>query len=68
MNYIITHNLNEKLMEELHQLFEREWWTRGRKREDIKNMLAYSDIVMGLCDSHTNELIGFTSCTDRLYL
>lgn len=58
MEYI--DKLNDRQIEQLNCLFEKEWWTKGRQLQDIKKMLAHSDIVVGICDSETKELIGFS--------
>jgi predicted GNAT family N-acyltransferase len=53
---------------QLKDLFQNEWWTKDRQLEDIQTMLLHSDIVVGLCDSDTKELIGFTRVlTDYTY-
>ncbi|WP_251554651.1 GNAT family N-acetyltransferase [Neobacillus muris] len=68
MNYVLMDKWNEAYIDELQKLFEQEWWTKDRKRDDIKNMLAHSDIVIGLCSPETKELIGFSRVlTDYIY-
>lgn len=68
MSYVFLDELNEQQIEELNGLFEKEWWTMGRKLQDIKKMLANSDILVALCDSNTMELVGFSRVlTDYTY-
>ena len=43
----------------LTELFQREWWTKGRTREQTGHMLESANLVFGLADEQTDELIGF---------
>jgi GNAT superfamily N-acetyltransferase len=68
MRYEIVYELNNDQLENLCSLFEKEWWTRGRNIHDIKKMLVHSDVIVGICESETKELIGFSRVlTDFTY-
>jgi predicted GNAT family N-acyltransferase len=43
---------------EVLNLYEKEWWTKGRQYEDVVQMLDGSDLTIGCC-THDGELIGF---------
>ena len=68
MNISVKTNLNEQQILKLHQLYQNEWFTKGRILEDIKLMLDKTDYNFGFCISGTNELIGFARViTDSIY-
>lgn len=68
MNYEFTEELSDRQAEELKALFEKEWWTKGRDIQGIKEMLAHSDVVIGVSCSENDELIGFARVlTDYTY-
>lgn len=53
-----TDELSEKHIEQLHALFQGEWWSRGRSLEDTRSCVAGSQLCFGIT-SETDELIGF---------
>jgi GNAT superfamily N-acetyltransferase len=68
MKYEFIDQLNVEQVGELQSLFDKEWWTKGRKLEDIQRMLDHSNIVIGLYNFETKELIGFSRVlTDYTY-
>jgi GNAT superfamily N-acetyltransferase len=61
-------SLTDTQVRELHQLYQNEWWTKGRSLEQIERMLDHSDYVFGLCDSETRNLVAFARLlTDRTF-
>ena len=56
MNIIDT--LNEKQIKQLQQLYQLEWWTKGRSLEETRKCLKGSQISFGLVDKD-DDLIGF---------
>ncbi len=56
MNVILE--LSEKHIEQLHALYQAEWWTRGRSLEDTKQCVSGSQICIGITSGH-DDLIGF---------
>jgi predicted GNAT family N-acyltransferase len=58
MKYKIVHKLNKKQRKELYRLYKKEWWTKERKKKDIKKMLKNSDILFVLINKK-EKLIGF---------
>ncbi len=59
MDISIVQTLNEAHREKLYQLYQHEWFTQGRSREDICDMLKHTDFVFGFCVPQTGELVGF---------
>ncbi|MDE3841021.1 GNAT family N-acetyltransferase (plasmid) [Bacillus methanolicus] len=68
MGYEIIEKLTNEQIKDLHTLFQSEWWTKGRDLSDVQRMVENSDVIVGLCESKTKELIGFTRVlTDYVY-
>lgn len=61
-------SLTDDQVVELHQLFQGEWWTKGRSLEDTRRMLEHSDLVFAGTDPETGRLIAFARVlTDRTF-
>lgn len=59
---------SEKHLYELQLLYQNEWWTKERSYDDIKKMLEFSHVKIGLVDQDTDELVGFArAITDGIY-
>lgn len=68
MNYRVIEQLSENQIKDLHNLFQLEWWTKGRNFSDVVSMLKMSDLIIGISDSETDTLIGFARVlTDYVY-
>ena len=50
--------LGPKHIAQLHELYQQEWWTKGRTLEETKNCVAGSQVCIGLVDAN-DDLIGF---------
>ncbi|WP_051358128.1 GNAT family N-acetyltransferase [Rubidibacter lacunae] len=60
--------LSDAQVDELYQLYQREWWSQGRQPDDICRMLAHSDEVFGFCEPRTGRLVAFARVlTDYVY-
>jgi len=46
------------LVEQLHELYQNEWWTSERKLSDVETMLRFSDFVFAYVDAD-DSLAGF---------
>ena len=51
--------LTDAQVEDLHRMFQNEWWTKGRTLEEVRAMLQGSDIVVGLGEPVSRRLAGF---------
>ncbi|MFC3884572.1 GNAT family N-acetyltransferase [Bacillus songklensis] len=68
MNVKVMETLTEDDVKNLYDLYQQEWWTKGRKLNDIKEMLKHTSLVIGIQDAEANELIGFGRVlTDYVY-
>jgi len=66
--YSVVNELSEAHVEQLHALYQAEWWTKGRSLEDVRTMLRYSDFVFGIVDTVSQGLVGFARLlTDRVF-
>ena len=66
--YRLIDRLDDKHIEELVALYQNEWWSKGRTRDDVCKMLEHSDIVFGLVEAGSDRLVGFARVlTDRVY-
>jgi GNAT superfamily N-acetyltransferase len=68
MNIDRIEQLDERQVADLHALYQSEWWTKGRALEDVRRMLAGSDVVIGYLESDTGRLVAFARVlTDFVY-
>ena len=54
----IVYGLDEPHIQQLHALYQNEWWTKGRTLEDTRKCVNHSQICIGLLNEH-QDLIGF---------
>jgi GNAT superfamily N-acetyltransferase len=63
-----TSRLNCAHIEQLCHMYQAEWWSRGRKIEDVRRTLQHSDLIFAFCDSETGGLAAFARVlTDYVY-
>lgn len=63
----VATNLSSKHIEQLHLLYQSEWWTKGRTLEDTIKCVKGSQICIGITDEN-EKLIGFVRViTDFIY-
>jgi GNAT superfamily N-acetyltransferase len=55
----VLSELSEHHIAQLHGLYQREWWSRGRTLEATRRGVSGSQVVIGLVDESDN-LVGFT--------
>ena len=59
--------LTSEHIKQLHNLYQGEWWTKGRTREDTAKCVNGSQICVGIIDENEN-LVGFVRViTDFIY-
>jgi len=46
----IINELNENQIQDLHKLYQNEWWTKGRTIEETRNCVNGSQINIGIVD------------------
>jgi ribosomal protein S18 acetylase RimI-like enzyme len=65
----VIHHVDSARRDELVALFQSAWWTAARTPEAIERMLLGSDVVVGLVDEASDQLVGFARViTDRVFL
>ena len=68
MGFEFVASLTDSQVRQLHQLFQGEWWTKGRTLDDTRRMLEHSDFVFAVSDPETDRLAGFARVlTDRTF-
>jgi hypothetical protein len=66
--YRVIDALNEHHIPQLMDLYCAEWWTRTRTVEQVRDVLKWSDLAMGLCSEPGERLVAFTRVlTDRTF-
>jgi ribosomal protein S18 acetylase RimI-like enzyme len=64
----VIYQLTEAHLGDLLRLYQTTWWGPQRQVNDIRRMLAHSDLVIGLENSATQALVGFCRLlTDGVY-
>jgi GNAT superfamily N-acetyltransferase len=60
--------LTSEHIEQLWRMYQGEWWSRGRKLEDIRRVVEHSDLIFAFCDPETGQLVAFARVlTDFVY-
>ncbi len=59
ISFEVVETLSEEQVEDLYLMYQEEWWTKGRKRNDIKRMLEFSNVFVAFCHPETHQLIAF---------
>jgi GNAT superfamily N-acetyltransferase len=66
--YTFTMAMNEKLIRDLYELYQGEWWTQGRSLDDIRLMLQHSDFLFAFCNESDGHLVAFARVlTDMVF-
>jgi predicted GNAT family N-acyltransferase len=55
----LVHHLTEPQVGELHELYQKQWWSQGRQPEDIRSMLSHSSRIYALIEPDTGRLVAF---------
>jgi ribosomal protein S18 acetylase RimI-like enzyme len=65
----VIERVDSARLDELVALFQSAWWTAARTPEAVERMLQGSDVVVGLVDRASDQLVGFARViTDRVFL
>lgn len=68
MDFEIIERLNSDQIEELHGMYQMEWWTKGRTLTDVQSMIENSDVIVAFVGIQDKELIAFARVlTDYVY-
>jgi len=66
--FVFTTTIPETQIEQLHALYQHEWWSRERTLTEVKAVLEHSDFVFAFCEQSSGCLIAFARVlTDRVF-
>jgi ribosomal protein S18 acetylase RimI-like enzyme len=51
--------LTSAQLDDLHRLYQHEWWTKGRSLAQVRSLVEHSDLVVAFCESASRRLIAF---------
>jgi GNAT superfamily N-acetyltransferase len=64
----LIHQLTPAQIEQLHQMYLQEWWSKERALVDVPTLLNNSDLLFGLWDEAAQRLAAFSRVlTDWVY-
>ena len=67
-DYRVINVIDERRLPQLMELYKGVWWAHDRTREQVNNLLKWSDLVIGLCDDSDDRLVAFARVlTDRIF-
>ena len=65
----VVRTLGAERLPQVLALYGSAWWTARRTPADVERMLAGTDVVLGLVERSTDQLVGFArALTDSVYL
>jgi GNAT superfamily N-acetyltransferase len=68
VQYPVVNALSEAQIEQLHVLYQGEWWSAGRTLADVRVMLRHCDFVFGIVAPESEELLAFARVlTDHVF-
>ncbi|HEX2750686.1 MAG TPA: GNAT family N-acetyltransferase [Verrucomicrobiales bacterium] len=59
MKPVIIHTLTENQAQQLHALYQNEWWACERTLEEVHRLLAGNSLLFALCEGDTGTLLAF---------
>ena len=66
--YPLVSALSATQTEQLHLLYQGEWWTSGRSLADVRTMLQHSDFIFGILAPDSQQLLAFARVlTDHVF-
>jgi GNAT superfamily N-acetyltransferase len=66
--YRVIDTIDADRLPQLMELYAGEWWTGHRTSEQVRELLKWSDLVVGLCDASDDHLVAFARVlTDRIF-
>jgi len=51
--------LTDSQIADLTALYQHEWWSAGRSPDDVRRMLAHTDLIFGFIDRRNDRLVAF---------
>lgn len=66
MPFTFTDRLDDPQLRDLHEMYQNEWWSRGRTLEQTRELVRFSDFVFGACEE--GRLVAFARVlSDRVF-
>ncbi|MGD2139383.1 MAG: GNAT family N-acetyltransferase [Burkholderiales bacterium] len=63
----VIHELSDNHIHRLHQLYQNEWWTKGRSLEETRRCISGSQICIGIIDEDQQLLAFARVITDYVF-
>lgn len=64
----LRRDLTPVLVEQLVDLFQQEWWTKGRQKADVEKLMENAGLIFAFIDPSNDELVAFArAMTDGVY-
>ncbi len=55
-------------VDELVELFQQQWWTKGRQKADVEKLMKHAELIFAFVDPLNEELVAFArAMTDGVY-
>jgi predicted GNAT family N-acyltransferase len=55
-------------VDELVELFQQQWWTKGRQKDDVERLIEHAKLLFAFVDPVNEELVAFArAMTDGVY-
>jgi GNAT superfamily N-acetyltransferase len=69
LEFEVRDQLSEAQVDDLVRLYGNEWWSKGRTRPDVEQMLAASDLLIAVIEKPSDSLAAFARVlTDGTYV
>lgn len=60
--------LSPEQVDQLVDLFQQEWWTKGREKADVERLMSHAGLIFAFVDPLNGELVAFArAMTDGVY-
>ena len=59
-NFSVTSSLNEKQKDELLEMYQNEWWSKNRSKDDVDFILQNSSFIIAIINNKNSELCAFS--------
>ena len=59
-NFSVTSSLKEKQKDELLEMYQNEWWSKNRSKDDVDFILQNSSFIIAIINNKNSELCAFS--------
>lgn len=65
---LLRRDLTPAQVDELVELFQQQWWTKGRQKADVERLVEHANLLFAFVDPVNEELVAFArAMTDGVY-